>query len=415
MRSSGGRLISLLTARPTGRVESTEPYPGLRPVDLDKTIATPPPEHVLAAADALVKKRSRAKPQLNKWLVSVYRTLGFAILTVIVLGLVTYIGTSIFYLVSTSWVTPAVISPTDEHVLGLASKLAEQSSQRDKLAGDRALLVANLADVDRIIAMDEKFAERFRRAVNADIADRRAELQKLRSLAGEFLGARGEINRSNRAFAGHSRLRNEQLKQAGLIDEDGYLSGNYQVSQMASANLQLAERAVDLDAKTTILAREAEALSATLDTGDGALSYDALRVRQEYERARLELEKARDTRTAFVESLAAADRSIERYDRIVKSIQGSPLLAAAEGKVTVVMVPYENLGTVKPGGGLYACALGFFACHRVGKIVTVMPGEMEVRDPHNGKPMRGQAVQVELSDASAAGESVLFARKPLFL
>ena len=44
-----------------------------------------------------------------------------------------------------------------------------------------------------------------------------------------------------------------------------------------------------------------------------------------------------------------------------------------------------------------------------------MPGEMEVRHPHNGKPLRGQAVQVELTDASAAGETVLFARKPLFL
>ena len=399
-------------------VESTLPYPGLTALPSgEKTEYAPVPEHVVAAArvaDAQEKLR-RARIRLQKWIVSLYRTIGFAVLTVIVLGLVSYMASNVFYLVSSSWVTPAVISPTDDHVLQLNARLAEQATQRDKLAAERALYAAQVADVERIIAMDESFQESFRRAVDADVADRRQQLHRLQALAHDYVEAKHEIGRSNRAYAGLSRTRNEQLKHAGLLDEEGYLTGNYQLSQMANANLQLAEKSVELDTRTATLAREARALTSTLADGAGALSYDALRLKQEYQRASLELEKARDMKQALSGSLAAADRSIGRYDKILTSIREAPLLVAAEGKVTLVLVPYDNLPSVKKGGPLYACALGFVACHRVGTVVAVLPGEMEVHHPfHTTRQLRGQAVQVELTDPRAAGDAVLFAGgKPL--
>ena len=415
LRSSAARVAG----SPPPRIERTEPYPGLRPVELERTVATPVPAHVIeaaAAADRAVAGKAKKKLQLHKLLVTAYRTIGFAVLTVIVLGLVSYLGSSLFYYVSSSWVTPAVISPTDDHVLALRGRLAEQASQRDKLVADRALAAASLADVERVIAMNERFGEQFRRAVSADVADRQAQLRKLKALAGAYLEAKHEIGTSNRAYAGMSRARNEQLKHAGMLDQEDYLTGNYQLSQIANANLQLAEKAVDLDGRTVALAREAAALTATLGNGgSGALSYDALHVRQEYERASLELAKANDTRRALAESLAAMDRSIARYDDIIRAIRESPLLVAADGKITVVLVPYDNLGAVKKGGPLYACALNFVACHKVGVVVDVMAGEMEVHHPfHGSRALRGQAVQVQLTDARAAAEPVLFAgRAPL--
>jgi hypothetical protein len=377
-----------------------------------KPVVTSVPE----ATGVVERPRKRGKVQLHKLLVTAYRTVGFAVLTVIVLGLVSYLGTSVFYYVNASWVTPAIISPTDEHVLGLRARLAEQSSQRDKLAADRALTQASLADVERVIAMDERFGQEFRRAVSADVADRKMQLRQLRSLAGAYVEAKGEIGTSNRAYASMSRQRNDQLKHAGMLDQEGYLTGNYQLGQIANANLQLAEKAVDLDARTVALAREAAALTATIGAhGSGALSYDALRVRQEYERSVLEEAKANDTSRALADSLAAIDRSIARYDEIIGAIRSAPLLLAADGKLTVVLVPYENLPAVKKGGALYNCTLGFIACRKVGSVVAVLPGEMEVRLPlHSSRPLRGQAVQVQLNEAGAAAEPVLFAgRAPL--
>jgi hypothetical protein len=401
-------------------VETTLPYPGLQCVDAEKTEATPVPAHVIAAARAQAARERparRSRAQLHKWIVSVYRTVGFAVLTVVVLGLGSYLTSNVFYLLSSRWVTPAVISPTDERVLQLNARLAEQSSQRDKLAAERALVAASLADVERVIAADEKFGDCFRRAVRADVADQQTQLRKLRALAADYLAAKHEVGRTNDAFAGMSRARNDELKRAGVINEEGYLTGNYQLAQLAHANLQLAEKAVELDTRTATLSRESDALAATLARGDGALSFDALRKEQEYQRAALELEKARDTRRALAENLGAIDRSLARYDRLLGAIRASPLLVAAEGKVTVVLVPYENLPSVTRGGPLYGCALGFVACRRVGTVVDVMPGEMEVRHPFFGtRALRGQAVQVQLTDGRAAADPVLFAgRKPLWL
>jgi hypothetical protein len=399
-------------ARPT-RVETTQPYPGLTSAqEVDRTVATPPPEHVVAAARAQKAKAAKPGKPLNSILVNAYKTMGFAILTVILLGLVSFLATNLFYFVSTSWVTPTVIAPTDERVLALDARLAEQSSQRDKLAAERALVAASLADVERIIAVDESFQQSFRRAVGADAAGRKAELKKLRALAGDYEQAKAENGRSNRAYAGMSRERNEQLKEAQLIDQDEYVTGNYQLSQIAHANLQLAEKAVELDTKASELSRQADGLDATARGGarSEALSYDVLRIRQELQRATLELQKARDTRRALAESLRAADRSIARYDHIVQSIEQSPLVRAAAGRMTLALVPYDNLSSVKKGAPLYSCALGFVMCRKVGVVAELLPGEMEVRHPvHASKQLRGQAVRLELTAPRAAEQAVLFA------
>ncbi len=419
------RFGRLVLERPRRHVDGTVPYPGMaNAIEVDRTVRTPPPEHVLAAAaanDALAPARAPARAKagkpLNSVLVNAYKTIGFAILTVILLGLVSYIATNLFYFVSSSWLTPTVIAPTAERVLALNTRLAEQSTQRDRLAAERALIAANLADADRIIAMDEKFEESFRRAVSADAAERKRELGKLRALVQDYEDAKRDIGESNRAFADMSRERNDEMKQANLIDKDEYLTGNYQLSQIASSNLQLAEKAVELDARASELSREADALDATASNlGADVLSYDVLRIRQELQRATLELAKAKDTRRALDESLRAADKGIARYDRMLKSLEESPLLRAAEGKVTLALVPYDNLPSVKKGAKLYSCAVGFIFCRKVGTVAEVLPGEMEVRHPiHATKQLRGQAVRLELTVPRAAEETVLFAGRPLYL
>jgi len=73
------------------------------------------------------------------------RVLGVALLVVAVGSLAAYIGTTVFFAFSRSWVAPVVVSQSDDKVVSLRSGLAAQQTQRDRLA-------AELEEVSRALA-----------------------------------------------------------------------------------------------------------------------------------------------------------------------------------------------------------------------------------------------------------------------
>ena len=343
-------------------------------------------------------------PETAKFLVNAYRALGFGILTIIVIVLVGYIATSAFYFVSDSWVQPMRVARTDERVLSLQAELIEQENIRDRV-------LAELNHADRNIAVQQAYQAEFAAAIRADLEGREAALERARELARGYAGARAQVRRSNQAFANASRRRMSEEYAAGLIDRGQMLSGKFQLAQIASSNMSLAERQAEYENRATALEAEAQALAAILDRqgGTSALSYDVLKIKQEYEQSRLESQKAIEHREALRASLA-------RQEKIVEGLQQSPYLRAAAGDGSVAFVPYGNLDDVRPGAPLYACALEMLFCRKVGKVVEIMPGEVSFKHPHREKVLRGQMLVVDLSDKSAARDDVLFVGgRPLLL
>ena len=344
----------------------------------------------------LKQRRALDQAKLNKWIVTSYKLIGFGILTLIVLALIAYMGSNVFYWFSSSWVEPTVISATDERVLQLSAQLAEQASTRDKLAAD-------LADADRVIAMHEEFLDNARKALTEELADRKAELARLTALDRSLASTRSEVRSNSRAYSGFSRRRIAAEYTAHLIDREEAVTGALQLSQIAQGNLGLAEKEVELDKQLSTLSRETESLASVLSQQPTSRhSYEMLRILQDLKRSQVELAKARDNKKVL-------QRSLARYDKIVSSISDSPWLRAVERKDTIAFVPYDNLDHAKPGAPLYACAAGMFFCSRVGKVVAVLSGEMTVKHPLHNTMLRGQSVQVELTDPKAAERKVLFA------
>lgn len=343
------------------------------------------------------------RQKATRAVVSAYRGLGFVILTIIVVVLVGYIGTSIFYMVSDSWIEPMVVSPTDERVLTLKSELAEKTTMRDKVA-------LELQHTERFIAAQQDFQGEFVKAVKADLAERKTTLRRLRALASGYAGERSRIRRSNREFARQSKAQMHKEYAARLIDRSEYLQGAFQLGQIATSNLSLAERQAEFETRAAELDGEARALGAILsqkqaeaDTGEGSLSYEVLKVKQEYDSSRLETQKAIESRAALKESLA-------RYDAIITSIKRSPYLRAADHTADVAFVPYANLDEVSAGAPVFACALEMIACREVGTVRELLPGEVTYKHPFREKDLRGQMVELDLDDedADAVAKSVLF-------
>jgi len=332
----------------------------------------------------------------SKHVVTAYRLLGFAILTIIVVVLIGYITTTAFYYWSNSWIVPTALAPTDEKIVSLQGQLAERQNQRDQTA-------MALDQAERAIVVQQAFQGEFAKAIQSDLDGRKAALERMHELAHAAASTRSQIKRSNNAYASESQRRMAEEWKAGLIDRNTMLSGKFQLAQISSSNLSLVERQAEYETRAADLEAQTRSLEALLahTTTNGAMSYDVLRIKQEYEASRLETQKAIETRDTLKLALA-------REDKLVGSLKQSAYLRAMADGAQVAYVPYGNLDKVKKGDGLYGCKLGMIFCHRVGTVLEVLPGEVLFKHPNRDKQLRGQMVELKLEDGAAATDDVLF-------
>lgn len=371
------------------------------------------PQHDVVAQPAnnkwaVFEKLGLGAPKINtqKMIVSAYRMLGFAILTIIVVVLIGYIANTMFFYLSSSWVVPMQVSATDEKVVALQAQLAEQQNSRDRLADE-------LSQAERSIAAQQSFQLEFAKAIKMDLDGRKAALDRVRALANNAASTRRAIKSQNAAYAGNARRRMKQEYDAGLIDRNAMLSGGVQLAALTSSNLSLAERQAEFETRAAELEATTKSLDAILSNvdGDSALSYEVLRIKQEYAASRLDLAKAIEARNTIKASLT-------RQDKIVSKLKGSSYLRAVEDGAAVAFVPYTNLSNVEKGTGVYACKVGMVFCHHVGEVLEVLQGEVQFKHPQRDKMLRGQMVEMKLDeedDDAAAGDVLYVGGKPLFI
>jgi hypothetical protein len=348
-------------------------------------------------------KPKKAGGALAKLIVSTYRLLGFAILTLIVVVLVGYIAQSVFFYLNTSWIAPVAISPTDEKVIAARTQLHAALDQRERTA-------AELAQAELTIDTHRSFQGEFAKAIKGDRNDRMAALSRLKQLAGTAAAARSEIRKTTNEFASASQDRMSKEWEAGLIDRQSMLSGKYQLAQISGANLSLAEKQAEYEARAAELASQAAALEGMVSgKGGAALSYDVLKIKREYEGSRLELAKALGDAKVLQSSLV-------RQDQTIADLKKSAYLRAMSDQTTVALVPYANLEGVKAGTPVFACRVGFVLCREVGQVAEILRGEVSFKHPRRDAQMRGQMVEVKLAENSASKEDILFiGDKPLAL
>ena len=347
------------------------------------------------------KEKKKAGGGLAKLIVSAYRLLGFGILTLIVVVLVGYIGQSVFYYLNKTWIAPVAISPTDEKVIAARTQLSAQQDLRERTA-------AELAQAELVISTHKAFQGEFAKAIRGDRADRVAALTRLKALANTAAAARTEIHKATNDFAESSKEKMAKEWEAGLIDRSSMLSGKYQVAQISSQSLGLAEKQAEYEQKAAELASQANALEGMVSgKGGAALSYDVLKIKREYEQSRLDLAKALGDQKVLKSSLT-------RMDQTISDLKASAYLRAMGDEATVALVPYTNLERAKPGAPVYACRASFVWCYEVGKVKEILRGEVSFKHPRRDAQMRGQMVEVQLNDKGASKEDILFVgRKPL--
>jgi hypothetical protein len=370
------------------------------------TVLTPLPDEPLPTRWAPFEKLGLGLPKLDpmklqKHTVNAYRVLGFGILTIIVAILVGYIAQTTFFYLSSSWIVPMAVSPTDDKVLAAQEQLAAQQNNRDKIAAD-------LADAERAIGMQQAFQAEYTKTIKSDLSDARLALERMQALAVKAAATREHIKATNNAFAESSAQKMAEEYRAGLIDRHEMLNGKFQLAQVTNSNLSLAERQADYEVKATDLDSQARSLEALLgnQSSDVPLSYEVLKIKQDFETSKLLMQKSVDLRDALKQSL-------EREDKLIATLKSSSYLRALNDHAQAAFVPYDNLKGIEKDTPVYACKLTMVFCHKAGRVVDVLQGEVQFKHPQRDKMLRGQMVELDLEDGAAANDVLFVGGRPL--
>ena len=383
-----------------------------------------------------VRRRKRLRPGVllapfaallanrNKLLINAYRFLGFALLVGILLGIASYLGLQVFFLADRAWMTPAVVSPTDPKVLQATAQIAQETLVRDKLEAERADLVARVRELERTIALETAFQERLKAAIDSDLEVKQAELKGMQSLARRASSGASKIAAVDGAFADMSKQRMKELRAAGLMNDDAYLTGHHQLASLELTHLSAAERSATLKRTADELARQSRALDAARAELSGAeaargplhgTTLELARLRHDYDIAGAAVARSHDLLESAKLTLAATEAASARHAQLIAALRGSPYFKAAESKITVAFVPYENAAVTAAGTPIYACKLGPLWCEQVGTVVGPLPGEVVASHPVRNQELRGTLVEIELGGRAGAEHAVLHARRPPLL
>jgi hypothetical protein len=356
---------------------------------------------------------------LNKLLVSAYKLVGFGLLTVILIGIVSYVGIHSFYLVHRSWIVPTVISPNDPIVMDLRARIAHEDWMRHKLLTERATLEVQLRKARRVAELERTFQHYFQRAMKKDAAVRRASLDQLSKVRLEQAQIERDMRAAIDALLEPARKKLKADYKAKLIDEEQMLRESYQLAQMAQSRLSASQTRLGLDEKARELelgAAAFEGAARRFSANDEPVNYDGLALQREHESSMNQALGAQDEVEALERGLDELDQSVVHYDEILNTLEESPMLRATQAKLALAFVPYDNEDRVTQGAPVYACRLGVLFCRKVGRIQAYWEGEVKQPHPVYGRELRGQLAELVLEDPSFAKCDVLHVnRAPLLL
>jgi hypothetical protein len=168
------------------------------------------------------------------------------------------------------------------------------------------------------------------------------------------------------------------------------------------AQMKDLERRIDTDTKFE--ADVAPMLAGVKPTPELAM------LRRTYEQTVDEHKTAANQISVLEDKQKDLDGRLAEQDKLIAQDAASPYIRATEEKRAVGFVPYQNLSNIHAGVTLYSCSWGLVRCHSVGKVVSILDGEVENVHPHDDSVQRGVMVEVDLSDdPDAAQDNVLFA------
>lgn len=342
---------------------------------------------------------------INRFFTNAYKAVGFVILLVILVGLVSYFVLNAFYISSDRWIAPIILTASHEKVIELNSELASHLHQRDKLLAERKGLEAELD-------AEARFRDRFKDSLQLEIESTEKSKDRVLGVLGQYDSVYRQADKTAEGFVDSNEDTLDQELEANLIDREQYYKGQWAVTSSKIDSVQRQENALELREEVEAYDRRLAALRAVATdspaTSKTPLTYDVLTIQSQYESSIVETKRLE----AGIEMI---DTAIERYEKLLNQIKTSPYLRAMDERVHLAFVPYDNLDQAKTGSAVYGCRLPLLVCSEVGTVTQVVDGEITARHPLYSEQLRGQMVEIDLEDSIWAEEKALFLNRPALL
>jgi hypothetical protein len=157
-------------------------------------------------------------------IIRLYKVAGLVALTAILIGLIGFLVVNIFYFFDNSWVRPVVLSPTHQKVVEASTQVNDARLRASQLDTEKLEIESSLAEIDRSIAIDDKFITDTAKEVEAPkTVDQwllRREIDRAKLDKENQLGRRKPLESRLASLSNRSK---EQLEVVHRLEQSPYL------------------------------------------------------------------------------------------------------------------------------------------------------------------------------------------------
>jgi hypothetical protein len=338
----------------------------------------------------------------NKGIVTAYKIAGFVLLSVILFGMFAYLSVSGFFLFSTRWAVPSILTPNNDKVVQAQLAWLGQRHELERLEGELVSYEHDLQVAKLASQTWGDFGSAYETALGRETKHSRAKLAAVQDMM-------DAISTTSPATpdAGLSLAEIDRQLANGMIDLEEHARLRAAAKDAAVTDAQRRQMAVELQEK-------AQGLRGLLANGAG-LDVDTLMRRRPLLESKLEAASQGSRETMLKDQIAQMSTLVASYRDTVERMRQNPYVRAADGELEVAFVPYANLANASDGAPVYDCALTFLFCSRIGTVKGVVGGEVVGDHPVSSRDIRGRMVEMTLDRPDhAEARSLVLGRPPFF-
>lgn len=318
-----------------------------------------------------------------------------------------YVGSTVYRIATDAFVAPIALTPDSDLVIQSKLALGQLLAERLKTQTKREQIDAT------VTAADEAIGElrALKRESERSLEWTKSVSAKQVSTGTMDLGAIAKQEEMTRKLVERQRDLVEKMNRdlaAGLVAKADVEKETQALGQLEMMLVDRERAKLATELVTTQAAMAQQALRAS--SRDGLSTPEMSMQRDQIVRIQCDLLKLEAERRAALTERAHLDEELEKLDELVAGLKSRPVFRATEANTNVAFVPYTQIDGVEQDARVFDCVWGVFACKSVGKVSSVLPGEVIVPDPW-GTPTRGVYALLDLSEQRAAESRVLRVRR----